>query len=405
MKYLITITLGLFLFSGIPSVCNAQIVKSKEAIKTKQINRKKDNSLKPLTPKLLLLKKKIELISPSNKVINVALNTNLLWETESNTNGDELSFDVYFGTEAEPITKVSSGQIEKSYTPTLEYNTTYYWKVVITSSTEETDKSVVWSFKTELGIVWSDDSHGTYTDPRDGNSYNVVKIGEQVWFAENLAYLPKIIGNGFGSHSNPNYYVYGYRGNDVEIAKTTFNYQEYGVLYNWPAAMNSSGSSDIVKIDYSASTDSNPSGIKGACPCGWHFPSANEWGQLFGYLYDNGATRDNIGKALAAKSHWDIDGAGLKDIGYRPTNNSSGFTALPGGCGFIDMKADGVEFNYKDLGYKAYFWTASGGIAKHPKSSFRNSRRLHNKTLRGQGGTGNFDSHPNDAYSVRCVKD
>ncbi len=92
--------------------------------------------------------------------------------------------------------------------------------------------------------------YGYYTDPRDGYTYKTIKIGNQIWLAENLRYLPQI-GNG--------YYVYDYHGNDVSEAKETQNYKDFGVLYNMPAAQE-------------------------ACPVGWHIPSDNEWKELDKYL-------------------------------------------------------------------------------------------------------------------------
>jgi uncharacterized protein (TIGR02145 family) len=91
---------------------------------------------------------------------------------------------------------------------------------------------------------------GSYTDIRDGYTYKTIKIGNQIWMAENLRYLPQI-GNG--------YYVYNYQGNYVNEAKETQNYKDFGVLYNMSAA-------------------------KEACPDGWHIPSDVEWKELEHYL-------------------------------------------------------------------------------------------------------------------------
>ena len=73
--------------------------------------------------------------------------------------------------------------------------------------------------------------------------------------AENLRYLPRVAGSGMGLETTPYIYVYGYNGNSVEEAKATANYQTYGVLYNWLAAMNKETSSET-----------NPSGVQGVCP-------------------------------------------------------------------------------------------------------------------------------------------
>ncbi|MCF8358778.1 MAG: hypothetical protein K9H26_08480 [Prolixibacteraceae bacterium] len=94
-------------------------------------------------------------------------------------------------------------------------------------------------------------SGGGIFDERDGNYYNTVKIGEQIWMAENLAYLPQINRPSEQSYTIPLYYVYEYEGTEVNEAKAIENYQIYGVLYNWQAAIS-------------------------ACPSGWHLPSDDE---------------------------------------------------------------------------------------------------------------------------------
>ncbi|MDA3853143.1 MAG: FISUMP domain-containing protein, partial [Bacteroidales bacterium] len=108
---------------------------------------------------------------------------------------------------------------------------------------------------------------GTFTDSRDNNTYNWVTIGEQVWMAENLAYLPRVHSNAlFANADSACYGVYGYDGTDVTAAKDSANYSTYGVLYNWYAAMAGASSSDA-----------SPSGVQGVCPTGWHLPSDDEW--------------------------------------------------------------------------------------------------------------------------------
>ncbi len=157
----------------------------------------------------------------------------------------------------------------------------------------------------------------TFTDSRDGKVYKTVTIGEQVWMAENLAYLPSVVGPATESFTEPHYYVYGYDGTNVTAAKATANYTTYGVLYNWTAAMNGA-----------ASSSSNPSGVQGVCPPGWHLPSDAEWTTLTTYL---GGLSVAGGKMKEAGfSHWTSPNTGA--------TNESGFTALPGGsrdCGGV----------------------------------------------------------------------
>lgn len=134
-------------------------------------------------------------------------------------------------------------------------------------------------------------------DSRDGNVYQVISIGKQVWMAENLKYLPAVTAPQEGSRTLPYYYVYGYDGTNVNEAKTTKNYRTYGVLYNWPAAIN-------------------------ACPTGWHLPSYDEWRDLIHFL----GGIEVAGEKLKEKghTHWNR----LPKI---EATNESGFTALPGG--------------------------------------------------------------------------
>jgi uncharacterized protein (TIGR02145 family) len=149
------------------------------------------------------------------------------------------------------------------------------------------------------------------TDP-DNRNYSTVKIGTQIWMAENLAYLPKVSPQSGESYTEPFYYVYDYNGTSVAEAKASSNYLTYGGLYNLPAA-------------------------KAACPEGWHLPTHAEWTELEeylianGYNYDGITTGNNIAKSLATTTNWN-SGSRTGAIGNNLLlNNKSGFSALPGG--------------------------------------------------------------------------
>ncbi|MDD4110697.1 MAG: fibrobacter succinogenes major paralogous domain-containing protein [Clostridia bacterium] len=174
--------------------------------------------------------------------------------------------------------------------------------------------------------------YGSFTDPRDGKTYKTVKIGNQVWMAENLAYLPSVVGHGTESESTPYYYVYGYDGTNVTDAKATSNYTTYGVLYNWPAAMAGS-----------ASSNANPSGVQGVCPAGWHLPSHAEWTELTDYLGGESGAGGKLKET--GTTHWASPNTGA--------TNETGFTALPGGL----RGSNGCFFNF--IGYYGYWWSAS----------------------------------------------
>ena len=93
----------------------------------------------------------------------------------------------------------------------------------------------------------------TVTD-YDGNIYNTVTIGDQVWLKENLKSLHYSDGKEI-----PDVVSYNNSDSLAEI---------YGRLYTWGAAMN----------------DSIVAGTQGVCPCEWHVPTDQEWSQLENYL-------------------------------------------------------------------------------------------------------------------------
>jgi uncharacterized protein (TIGR02145 family) len=224
----------------------------------------------------------------------------------------------------------------------------------------------------------------SFTDARDGQTYTTIEIGNQVWMAENLKYLPAVVGPGTGSYTaGPYYYVYDYNGTVVADAKATANYTTYGVLYNWLAAMNSAESSS-----------SNPSGVQGVCPSGWHLPSDSEWIELEGYLINNGygyeGGGDGIGKAMASTSGWN-SGSDPEDVGNdQSTNNSSGFKALPGG--YRTFSSD----NFYRLGDYGSWWSTT---EFDPPFAWSRSLFYNLDNLRS---TYHFED---SGFSVRCVKD
>jgi len=216
----------------------------------------------------------------------------------------------------------------------------------------------------------SDVLNNGFTDTRDNNHYDVVKIGNQVWMAENLAYLPSVnmVADGSEDAAGSYYYVYGYNGTNVADAKATANYTTYGVLYNWTAAM-----------DGEASSTTNPSGIQGVCPTGWHLPSDAEWTELTDYL---GGTSVAGGKLKeTGTTHWTSPNTGA--------TNETGFTALPGGFRYLNG-----SFNY--VGYYGFWWSATESNATDAwrrDMSYDLSDVFRNVNYEDLG------------FSVRCVRD
>ncbi len=211
----------------------------------------------------------------------------------------------------------------------------------------------------------------TFVDERDGTVYHYVTIGNQVWMAENLKYLPTVTDTSIITSSEPCYYVYRYGGSSVEEAKQHPNYINYGVLYNWNAAMNGAPSSG-----------SNPSGVQGACPEGWHLPSYDEWTQLTDYLGGEG-----------------VSGGKLKDTGTTFWNspnvaatNEVGFTARGGG---LHASLVGKFLDLKDYGY----WWTTNADPYYPTTSYVRFMRHDQQHITPQNYNNDY------GFSVRCVRD
>lgn len=194
----------------------------------------------------------------------------------------------------------------------------------------------------------------TFTDSRDGNVYKTVTIGSQVWMAENLRFLPSVIGPNVGSQISPCYYVFGYDGTDLIQAKAAANYRTYGVLYNWEAA-------------------------KFACPDGWHLPSDEEWKSLTTYLGGESIAGGKLKEA--GTSHWNSPNVGA--------TNETGFNGLPGGNRDISS-------TFLLLGVSGHWWSSSKG--SEIDAWYRG-------IYRGQIYVGRNRNGKEFGFSVRCVKD
>jgi len=162
---------------------------------------------------------------------------------------------------------------------------------------------------------------GAVTDI-DGNVYQTVKIGSQEWMSENLRVTKFTDGTSISFDSSqtswadtlnviPKYCYYKNMTSTVEIKR-------FGALYNWYVV--------------------NPENPKKIAPDGWHVPTRADWDTLQNYLianghnYDGSTTGNKIAKAMAAKAGWVLPVPGDGWIGDDLTkNNSSGFSAYPGG--------------------------------------------------------------------------
>jgi uncharacterized protein (TIGR02145 family) len=195
---------------------------------------------------------------------------------------------------------------------------------------------------------------GVLTDSRDGKKYRTVKIGSQIWMAENL-----------------NYAASGSRCYDNKPE----NCKKYGRLYNWTTAM-------TLPFSCEETTCSNRIQTKhrGVCTSGWHLPSHAEWGVLMATVDGEEAA----GKKLKAKSGWNKykgkSGNGTDEFG---------FFFFSGGSG----SSDG---SFYSVGYRGLWWSASEDISYY---AYRRDMNYDNDYAYWD------NSHKSGLFSVRCVQD
>jgi uncharacterized protein (TIGR02145 family) len=131
-----------------------------------------------------------------------------------------------------------------------------------------------------------------FKDPRDGNFYRTVRLGNNTWMAENLRYIVKPYFTGWGWAS---IYVYNHLGGKLEQITACNEYKKYGCLYSWPRAIS-------------------------ICPDGWRLPNDEDWKMLINYL---GGENLAVGKMI------NLDDWKFHNV---KATNESGFSGLPGGC-------------------------------------------------------------------------
>ena len=186
-----------------------------------------------------------------------------------------------------------------------------------------------------------DIKYDSIVDERDGKVYKIVKIGEQVWMAQNLAYE-----------------VDGRR--CIEIR---------GCFYDWKTTVDAPGCEN----EYCGGTTNGK--IQGVCPKGWHVPTLAEWEQLLDFVGGNDV---EVGKRLMSKTAWKY-ATGVSD--------TVGFSALP-----LENTEAG---RYNGGNSYARFWSATGRFS----GDAYNLLISYDKPYSLGGG---YKSLGN---SVRCVRD
>ena len=397
----------------------------------------------------------LKVSSPENGSLAQSASPTLTWLCY----GSSLTYDVYFGTIPDPITKIAANQTKNSITLNgLDLNTTYYWKVFAKENIEcglnsETDivsfttlpnmdlpyvitapanihinipprvgGKVLYggsSTLTECGVycglstnpeingtkfrignglglfsillpglnpsatyymkAYATNGNGTtfgsevtfttgqnttFQSIRDieENVYYTVNIGAQVWMAENLkttkyndgTNIPLVIDSTAWSNlRTPGYCRYD---------NSTPDKDAFGSLYNW------------------YTLDSASNGNKNVCPTGWHIPSDNEWSALTTYLGGESIAGEKMKES--SDFYWNSR--------FASGNNSSDFSALPGGKRSDDLPT------FNGIGYSGLWWSST---------AYTTTLAIDRWIISDDNDIEGIRTIKQNGLSVRCVKD
>lgn len=185
----------------------------------------------------------------------------------------------------------------------------------------------------------------------DGNIYDTVVLGTQVWLKQNLKSLHYSDGTAIPD-------VVGYNNSD-SMANI------YGRLYTWNAAMRNT----TVQM------------AQGVCPARWHVPSHSEWSVLENFL----------GGAAVAGGKMKDTTAGMWNAPNTGATNSSGLSILPAG----EYDAYYTPNKFQLLNEYAVYWTSTQVNGTKAKERFI----AHNSAA-----CSIYDWYKVMKYSIRCVK-
>ena len=271
-------------------------------------------------------------------------------------------------------------QFHKLLTVTdLTPNTKYYMRIFWKSKNANILYGETKTFNTEEieenNIQYNQNLSYESISDIDGNVYKTIKIGSQIWMAENLRTTrfrnAEVVLNGIG--------------NDPFCSHYDSTYDNFSYEYDYHNALKFGKFYDSESVNSTA----------GLAPIGWHVATISDWQELQEYLisnkfnFDNTDSENKIAKSLSSQTDWKsslITGSVGNNL---LNNNSSGFTALPSGDGYLySIKPSVSAFRLvnENSFKKCFFWGISNdksqivswdlnstGIETHYKNYFKGS--------------------------------
>ncbi|MDP8207574.1 MAG: LamG-like jellyroll fold domain-containing protein [Candidatus Electryonea clarkiae] len=164
--------------------------------------------------------------NPADTSVDIATTTSLSWQCYDQDTNDTLSYNVYFGEEADNPELVSIGRLTKSYTPEgLETSTTYYWKILAKDNHDGATVGDVWSFTTaEAGQQPPAASGNPYPEDNAENTPTALTLS---WTCTHPDELQMTYSISFGTEENPGEVVSDQSETSYETGQLNFNTTYY----------------------------------------------------------------------------------------------------------------------------------------------------------------------------------
>ena len=203
------------------------------------------------------------------------------------------------------------------------------------------------------------------------------------------------------SQASPTYTYTGKQARWYDNDSATYAPQNYGLLYNWNAAVDTFntapefGETSVNVYENNAVLVTFNGHRRGICPEGWHLPSDEDWTQLINYVssqncYICDGDNNHIAKALASTTGWNSSIFTCTIGNEMSKNNATNFSAVPAG-GRVGSSFFGAD----DL---IHFWSSTQTLTSSSRSNlcyliYDNLNLVESNSFKSS------------SFSVRCLRD